>query len=717
MVVHPTLVVASGRLANEAVRSLKNSWPRRLGTVGDALEVVQGGGLPAIELPLRQLLGQNRQIGLHMAGHPVQRVVHLIWVVDSPYTSIEEEIGWLNNWIDQTGILLDGHEFRVHILLLMPDLFELDEPGAQQARSNMNFLAPHPDLTPPTRVWPLSVVSQADLYLDQPQQVFPIVQLLVEACVDGIFPLHPTQATGRDWGGVGVCQLEVTPPQVGPIANQLWETLQTVDLGPPAGIPEVPLLNNHIPDWPRLPEKKNCFEPPDWFDEARWSTSLTSLREKYQDAVDQFEPPPAEPTPYALGRKALLNGVPHLKQLVSRLEALIDKTTLDLEKAYTPFDQLYGAEGKRSRFKRLTQRQELGRAVPVEEIADIQQTLDQVDSLLEGFPANALPEVDPAVARHKDLLADAASNFQNVMEQWSSQPSSEYPETPTVAPQGFWSQIFRRLAPRRPQMPDPKRLTPSQKERCDETWHYLQEGWEARRQLAERENYWLRQWSLLQQAQAYHRTIEQEWQYAREVLETITQFAPPQNQQNACNPLALEFRPKYTVEASTLRLSAEQLVKSGTLEYFWDKDSEGMSDRLYQAAQQISEGFARPTLASMLTRDTWNIAAVAATPRVAHQRYPDQQLHSYFRGDVRPGSWLESITYEHRPTPHESVLFRFVFPLQPDQIVHPSMVPTDQISAVTTPTPLQAIPNPNLSDPEPQLADLRPNSLLEELFK
>lgn len=709
MNVHPTVVVASGELGAEALRTLLPLWRRRLGPAWPALEVVEAQGLGLLEAALGRLLDHERVVQLQLSGHSLGQAVNLVWVVEAHHPGLPGDLTDLA--AEARESLQAGRELRLHLVLLLPDLFALTAEETDVARQNMDLLRPDPLAAPATRVWPQSLRNRADLHLRAPQQLFPLIQHLVEACVRSHFPFHPTQPRGRDWAGLGLCRLEAAPPSAYALAQQLWDVLRETSLGE-TGLPAPPAVGPSGEGWtpPAVPERKNCLNHPEWGIDLVWETARTELREAYRAQVDEAAFP-FEPTlPLEAAREALLLGLPALGQLEARLAAALGEAGAGLGAALEPFDELFGLRGRRDRLRRLELRAEAGRPVPEGELTELRSRLAELDALLEEPRLEAILAQDPLVREASQRLREARSRFEDNRRRWNEQLEQPRPAPPRVP---LWRRLLGLLFPPlrpRPAKEEAEDLAKTRKRLCDAAWAELAAGYAQHQAVAQQERLWLERWARYRLLRVYRDALARELERCEAVRRLAEQFAPPDEPPAARHPLVLRFEAPYTVARPELEHRSRQLIREGVLEYLWDRDLQGLADRLLLEGERIAAGLRLPDISELMDGEAWGAAMLASAPRVMAHHRPDHEAHGFLLGAVRPTRWLEPLTQQADWLPGEGVLFRFVHPLAPEQLIIADHLYGAGLEEAPPPPGLE--PAPSASAPP----DERPNPLLEAIF-
>ncbi|RIH89434.1 hypothetical protein [Calidithermus roseus] len=705
MNLYPTIVAASGELGDRALRVLSPLWRQRLGPAWPALEVLEDQGLGPLEAGLGRLLDHQRVVDLQLSGHFLSQALNLVWVAQAHHPKLRSDLSRLAD--KPQGLLFGGRELRVHLVLLLPDLFALSQEEKAQAQENLDYLRPDPSALPATRVWPLSLRNRADLHLRSPEQVFPLIQHLVEACVRSQFPFHPAQAKGRDWAGLGVCRLEVAPPSKYVLAAQLWPVLCQTSMGSLV-LPKPPPIPKPEPQQvlPEPPKRTNCLQHPDWEIDQPWETARIRLRDSYRLQVDElafaFEPA----LPWEVAREALLLGLPALEQLEAQLAHALGETNDALKAALEPFDELFGLRDRRDRLKRLELRAEAGRPIPEEELEQLRGRLAELDALLEGPQIEELLARDPVAKGATQQLQQARARFEDNRKHWREQLEQPRPQEPRPP---FWRRMIGLFWPSlRPRSlgVDAEELSRVRKRLCDAAWTELGAGHAQHQLLTQQQQLWLERWAKYRLIRVYRDALARERERCQTIRRLVAEFKLPAAGPPTRHPLVLRFEPPYIVPQTELEHRSKQLIQEGILELFWDRDLQGLEDRLLLEGERMAADLPLPDISELMDSEAWGAATLASAPRVMACHRPDHEAHGFLLGAVRPTRWLEPLTQQAEWLPGEGVLFRFVHPLAPDQIIladYGGMEPTSS-------------PPPKVPSPAAHSLDERPNPLLEAIF-
>ncbi|MCX8072739.1 MAG: hypothetical protein N3C12_09845 [Candidatus Binatia bacterium] len=228
MDLYPTIVAASGEVTSSILDHLDGRWQASLGDGGEVIAKVRPPRPDEWARAIRDLHEVSKVARLERRGHRVDYATNAVWLAELHDPELPAWIAALGHSVDQG--LTAGRELRLHMLLFLPDLFDLTPSERNQAQENLEWLQPVAETRLPMRVWPLSVRNRVDLYLGDALDLLPLVQLFIEVCLFRDFRFHPQALRGRDWGGVGCCQLLIGKPSPQNLAADLWREIKQVSV-------------------------------------------------------------------------------------------------------------------------------------------------------------------------------------------------------------------------------------------------------------------------------------------------------------------------------------------------------------------------------------------------------------------------------------------------------------------------------------------------------
>lgn len=687
--VHPTLLVAFPGLAETLVRAAKPLWTERLGPRALALEVV---GPKDVARGLVVLLSQDRQLELKRKGLEPDPALTLVVLAEAEQEGLLDFLDALREE-SQRGPWA-GMELRLHLVffLLGPEGLEV-----------LKALPPGPGFQPPTRVWPVSRWGRNGFYLPHKEHLSVWVQHFVEALVASRAPLQPEK--GLDWVGLGIARLELERPSPGALVPLLWEAVKGVRIGPTPDLPPPPSRKFAPGPPPEPPERKSCTEHPEW--DAHLSPWKAYLKEEVlravqagEEALFALDPP----TPYELGRRALLAGLPVLPETLVLLEEASKAAEEERKGLLELLDRAAGVAEKRARLHRLRSRRGRPEREDLEEEARaLERELEPVDQAIAEGDAAFFFRGDPEAREAEARLAELADRFQENERRWKSELGDRPP------PRGpFWRTwlqgILVRLGLAKPRAGQGSEET--RKTLCDRAWKLLHEAWAEEAKRTQRYLHYealLHRFTLLTE---YLKALSRERERALRVKALAEAFAPT-SQAPEENPLVVRIPKPIPPGHPRLQEAARLLVKEGALEALWDGDPQGLEGRLWETAERLAAELGDVQL-SRPQEELWSTLVVAAAPRVLARHWPEHRQYAYVLGPAPGTRWGEAYDQEGW-LPGESVLLRLVFPLAPDHLLEDTVRPAPE----ATKEPPEGQEPPAASQ---EGAVRRENPLLDELL-
>lgn len=687
--VHSTLLVAFPGLAETLARAAKPLWTARLGPRALALEVV---GPKDVERGLVALLSQGRQLELKRRGLEPDPALALVVLAEAEQEGL---LGFLDALrAESRRGPWAGMELRLHLVL-----FLLGPEGLEALKA----LPPDPGLQPPTRVWPVSRWGRNGLYLPREEHLSVWVQHFVEALVASRAPLQPEK--GLDWVGLGIARLELERPSPEALVPPLWETLKGLSLGPGPVLPPPPSRRFAPASPPAPPERKSCTEHPEWEAHlSRWEVYRKEETLRAAQAGEEALFALEAPTPYALGRQALLAGLPALPETLARLDAAARAAEEERRGLLELLDRAAGVAEKRARLHRLRSRRgRLEREDLEEEARALERELEPVDQAIgEGHAAFFL-RGDPEAREAEERLAELAQRFQENERRWKSE-LEDRPPPPAPAWKRWLGGILVRLRLARPEAKPAAEET--RKILCDRAWKLLNEAWAEEEKRTQRYFHYegiLHRFTLLTE---YLKALSRERERALRAKGLAEAFAPtPQHPEE--NPLVVRIPKPILPGHPRLQEAALLLVREGALEALWDGDLQGLEGRLRETAKRLAAELSDVQLPK-LQEELWSTLVAAAAPRVLARHWPEHRQYAYVLGQAPRTRWGEAYDQEDW-LPGESVLLRLVFPLAPEHLLEDTV------------RPAQEAPQEPLEGEEPpaspkEEAVRRENPLLDELL-
>jgi hypothetical protein len=689
--VHPTLVVAFPGLAQSLVGEVEPLWRTRLGKKILALEVTHPEALVS---SLQALLDQSRLLELKRAGLDLDPALTLVVLAPAdpdqlfPHLKGAEAVLKEDPWA--------GMEVRIHLVLFVRG------PESLQA---LEALPPDPGHPIPTRVWPLSLWSRNGLRLPKEEHLKTCIQHFVEALVLTQAPLQPSK--GRDWMGLGIARLELEQPDPAILVPKIWEAIQGVRLGPSPRVPTPSAealraaLAPHASQPPPLPERKSCEAHPPWLGEA-WQARREKLRDAAAEAVESLLLPLEAQTPFDLGRKALLGGVPNLVATLEELDKALSKTSARKNEVLEILNQTAGTADKWARLRRLKARRErrgLTGASLEGEIQKLESELEEVRKALEDGDTQFFLERDPKAKEATQRLRSLEEEFKENHGRWNENLPHKEPPLP------WWRRLFWRKP-----LSLSEETVHLRKRLCDKAWHLLQEAQEAEQELTERQVHFLLLLKELSLVQEHLEALKRERNRAQQALSQLESFTPPSASPEE-NPLVLRVSQELPSDHPQLRAAALELVQEGVLEAFWDGDVSEVKETLRETAERLAERLG-PRPLREIPEELWSTLVAAAAPRVLVRNWPEHHQFAYVLGPTSGRRWGES--YEAEPWfPGESVLMRMVYPLYSEHLLADFAPSLHEARTSEGPPPTSPLPPPGPGS-EPGIR--RDNPLLDELL-
>ncbi|WP_019551596.1 hypothetical protein [Thermus scotoductus] len=687
--VRPTLLIPFPGLAETLVRAVQPLWIERLGPKALALEVA---GPVEVERGLLALLHQSRQLELKQGGLDPDPAINLVVLARPEEEGLPSFLSTLREQSQQGPWA--GMEIRIHLVA-----FLLSPEGLEALKA----LPPDPGFQPPTRVWPVSRWGRNGFYLPREEHLSVWVQHFVEALVASKAPLQPEK--GLDWVGLGIARLELERPDPQALLPPLWEAVKRVRIGAAPAVPPPPARSFAPAPPPALPERQSCTQHPDWSTLlGRWETYRDEETRKALQAGEEALFALDPPTPYELGRRALLAGLPALPETLVLLEKASKAAEEERKGLLETLDRAAGLAEKRARLHRLrSRRSRLGREDLEEEARELERELEPVDQAIgEGDVAFFL-RGDPEAREAEDALAGLKQRLQENESRWKSELEDHPP------PRGpFWrtwlQEILVRLGLAKPRAGQGGEET--RKTLCDRAWQLLSQAWTEEERLTQRHFHYEAVLHRLALLTEYLKALSQEAHRATLAQELAQAFSPALQHPDE-NPLVARIPQAILPSHPLLQETAWHLVREGALEALWDGDLQSLEGRLLEAAEHI---VVRMGPAHLPTPDEalWSTLVVAAAPRVLARHWPEHHQYAYVLGTAPGTRWGEAYDREGW-LPGESVLLRLVFPLAPDHLLEDTVRPAPER------------PQGPPEEPEPTPAPkgevvLRENPLLDELL-
>ena len=723
MLLHPVVVTATGNWPQELVAKLRPRWNQRLRVASRVLEFAKGPPSIGWATAIRTLLQEQRIGELVREGFQVAPTIDVVWLAQSHASELESELEDLESQRD--GSLFSGREVRIHLLLLLPSVFPIDQPERARAQANIERLRPDRAAYPPLRVWPLSLRNRADLHLRNANELAPLVQHFVEALVCTDFPVHPALPLGRDWAGVGLCRMAVARPARQSIAARLASVLTKTSLAPvvvpslPA-CPASPAPTREIQIPPR-PERRSCHELPDWKVANPWQDFRESVREEYRRSVAQTVSHTEGLLVNESVEHALQSGVPAVRALRKRLEQELQTAQAELNEAKAPFDRGFQVQGLRDYLESV---QEGANSEDSTLHGWSREQIENVERALKSCDIEAFLQRDPEAQAAEHEIQDAESRFRRIDQEWKQTfaPSEDAEQTAAAGEQETLRRRLVRTAKRvlgalrglfvPPTVVENDEDAERRKQLCERAWTQVQRAYDEGRKLTERSTYWLERWAEFRLRCAYRDAIvraidrcETIERLAKQLREAAVRRHPP--------GLTLQFHVPRATLARALHETAEKLIRDGVLRALNKDLLPTLKRRIAQEAGRLAAQVKTAPLSELVDHDSWRAALEIAAPRgmIAHR--PEQLAFTYVIGNASPPPAL-GVQYA---LPHwlsddtEALVFRFVSPILPEDLL-PEEPRIDGIR-VEPLMPRATVGGEALSR---RRDSLRPNRLLEQAF-
>lgn len=771
MELHPTIVAASGNEATQIVAELKGQWRD---TLGDANEVLAFALPPKCEQwarAIREVHDVPKVARLQRRGHYIDYATNAVWLAEVHDRELPQFLSSLHDGV-QRG-LIEGRELRLHLLLLLPDLFCLSQAEQDHARENLALLHPGEDAVLPIRVWPLSIRNRVDLYLRDALDLLPLVQHFVEACLFRSFPLHPSGVQTRDWGGVGCCRFVVGRPSAQNLAAELWREIKTTYLlepsvpsramqdspsggepgeassggttswdwpsflewfrklrtQPPRTIPDVPLcpaaptVESLAERMPQEPQRQSCSDHPKWETVSRpWVSCGEKTKERCKEEIASKTQPLEPLIEGELVQSVLHLGLPAVRELRRRLEKLVARANADFDAALEPFDRLMGVSQARRKHW-LSAGVRTG-APPGEERVgpELEERLNEVDHALEECELERFLANDPDVQEIDQELIDIRGQFELNQKQWKERfDKKEQPSEPELGQRpALWRRIgdwltraarwvFGELIPPKPPQESEEDLM-WRKRYCDKAWLLIHRAYELERKKWELTLLWLQRWAEFRVRGFYRDALVRAVDRCNQFLSQADQLELNQTDVFSGSMVLSLDLPQKMVQETVTRL-AKKLVGARILEELWEGRPDSFRDRLIREAERAIADFPEPTLEELLDDNAWAAGFDIAAPRVMVAHRPQQQTYTLVFCSGPPPRVPERLLCDRHWRSGEAVMFRFVYPIFPEELLSDLDVP-----------PLMRRGRDEEAEAEYAMGfvnaagDDRPNRMLEEVF-
>ncbi|PYE51976.1 hypothetical protein DES52_11322 [Deinococcus yavapaiensis KR-236] len=673
MRLHPTIVVAFEGTPHRLLPSLECAWQEREGLLRESLEVTRSP--EALTRALRALLSQERLLSLRRRGHVVDRAVTLVWLADAHDEHLMSHVNRLPTTLEQADWA--GLEVRLHVLLLLPDVAASTPEQWTHAKANVSRLEASETAVPVTRVWPLSLRNQADLYLQHPEDLAPLAQHFVELCVLSDVPLGRVTPNGRDWAALGMCALHAHSAPESELITRLWSSLW-----PPSNdaLPSVALP----PDVPDATLPAPDASDDDAHAERAWRDALTTALRAPRQFVDEHLARYDEPLPWEYGRIALQQSPARLADMAARLDHALDVTARQVDAVVDECDRAGGVEGHRARLRRLLARQRRGRAVDDATVTRLTALLADVDSALASHDATWFVTHDDTARRARTQLTVLEERRAALL----ANLAALGPSTPE--PQGclafllrpFTRRQRRARAERERQRDALQRcLRALRRERHEHFGSVARATWQWERTLL-RYRVRLAHLEALQHERA--RLTETQRALRRATERPLSPPAP--------HPLRLHVTTPDAVPTVEVAAAAEALRHHGLVELLWDGDVDDVHARLAHTAADLRR--AHHVNVTAFTEDVWAAAQLAAAPRVAAHDRPGQQVTFAVLGNAAPPplpgpAWTSPTWFAG-----EVLLLQVLEPLGPDQLLGLNGGASPSTTAEPNDVPPPAPPSP-----------------------
>ncbi len=757
MELHPTIIVASGGTATELVSSLVEDWHA---TLGDAAEVV-AFAVPAEFDKWGQAIREIHDVltvaRLQRLGHWIDPAINGVWLAELHDPELPRLLSSLEKGM-QSG-LTQGRELRLHMLLLLPDLFDASPHEQELASAHIELLRPTKNASFTMRVWPLSVRSRADLYIHDAKDLLPLVQYFIEACLLRSFPLHPDGRDSIDWAGLGCSVFAIGKPLPQNLAHDVWEEVKrtvvrsvTSCLQPTSSLAgreedavgvtsrgqqgsaggarfgQFPERQDNVfgedlevPPCPKIepddiasaeqhpvPQRSDCFDHPKWetIVAGPWRNyekqSLSSCTEKISLKVEPFERGIVEEGV----RVALRCGLPQVEEYRRRLERALSRANAELDAALEPFDRLMGlSQGRRHLLRAAVS-------------PDLRALIEEADEALDACDLEAFLRHDQEARQISEELRETQNQFELNEKQWKERFETKKREDGATMSNARrvlrWILDFsRRLV-----APWFGWETPSdkieedrawRKRHCDKAWTLVDKASKLEAKKWERSRFWFERWAEFRVRRAYRDALLAALERCRSVLSAakhleVKPILPAQP------PLILTLNlPRPLVQPTVERL-AQELVRERLLEELWDGHTDTLVRRLVRKSEEAIAELPEPTLEEMLDDDAWAAAFQVAAPRVMVAHRPEQEMYTLLYTPGPLPRFSEKVLVDRYWRSGGLVMFRCVLPIYPEALLTEAASPrVARAGHGDGAKPYSAGRNFSKNDD-------RPNHLLEEVF-
>ncbi len=767
MELHPTIIAASGEAATQISSSLEEQWGTTLGDGAEVLAFAVPAKCERWAQAIRQIHDAARVARLQRLGYWIDPAINAVWLAELHDPELPRLLSSLEAGV-QTG-LTQGRELRAHLLLLMPDLFDASPDQQERARENLELLRPTSDALFATRVWPVSARNRADLYLrDPPDDLLPLVQHFVEACLFRSFPFHPNGCRGRDWGGVGCCSFVIGKPSARNLSAYVWTEIKRTIVGPPTStwqgtvgpalggelldlpatfgkdpdrtrfpqqfdnvsgplldIPSCPVVqpdDMEFGEAPGTPSRKSCFDPPKWEETVTrsWQAYTTEAHSRCTDKicskVEGLEQEIAEEGV----RAALRIGLPAVEEYRRRLDRALSRANAELAAALEPFDRLMDTGYARRELSRE------GLGMPAAKRGgssrDLLDRIEEADAALAVCDLDVFLRYDPEARRIEEELNGVQAHFELNEKQWTERfqhkkTAADGTDSSVSRPRrvlrwiGELLKSFRSLVFRPEKSPSEVAEQTWHKRHCDKAWSLIAQASALQQQRWERARFWLEHWAQFRVRQAYRDAVLAALNRCRQVLSTARslQIDPVAASQPALL-LTLDF-PHALVHATVKRV-AQELVSERILEELWDGKTDTLVGRILAKAERALSDLPEPRVEELLDDQAWAAAYQIAAPQAMIAHRPKQERYTLVYSPGPLPVLPERLLTDHYWRTGGAVMFRFVVPIDPEDLLEDVMIPRLARESEEE----QARPYAHEAGATASGSDGRPNRLLEEVF-
>ena len=583
----------------------------------------------------------------------------------------------------------------------------------------------------PTRVWLIGRRNRADLHLQDPLQITPLIQHIVEASVTLPGTVLSAPASARDWASPGLMRLELVGPTPEVAAARVWEAVKLVTLSGPPPLPTCPGLPAVFqPAFPNLPAK-SCQIYPNFPEVGQYrSASLAiaaALLDRTAELTGELSALPG------LAAQAVQAGAPRLLAARRELDTAFGDAKRNANAALEVFDAAFGVAGSRRR------RDHLRLVSPrSHELPTLEALVNPVDDALSAEDLDAFVERDLSVRGAETDLANAQMDFVQYLGDWQRDVDPGPPSPTFTRGQRFWvflpwSSLRHQLRAAQAQRAQARQLI------CAQAHSAVSRARDSMIAIETGRIAWARCYAEYLLLSRWRDVLRDQLAQIDAACLTITSFQPPIAAGAHEEPLVLRFPASVEVEQAAIDAQAESLARAGLLELVMEGNDTAAAEQLLDVGRRLTQDLDWTADWAVVSEDTWQAVALGSAPRVAALENAQQATTRVIIGQ---GLASEPLPFKvlRAGLPNEALMLQVLHPLNFDDLLGLTLLTPPRTvtspGSLTAPTSASNAGAPGThgpsSDPIPASAPLtspatvgptneaptddRPNSLLDEVF-